>query len=395
MARYAVFLETAGGGPWLGHVLALPGCSVQAGSRDQVLDALPEAIRAYHSWLRGHGEAAPTEEERVRLEVAAEVSGVGPFDPGDAAALFPPDQEPVTREEMEAHFRLMDYARADLVALTGRMCDELLDWDPGPGCLTIRRVLRHVGNAEQWYVSRVVPPASLPAEWHRDETLPLWDFLEMGRRTAVERLRGLSVEERAGVFYPSAWTEHPDEAWTLRKVLRRFVEHEREHTGQVVEILELRRAALLAELRDARQELLAALSNLPADWPAPVCGDWTAKDVLGHLADWEWVGVEGLRLMAGGQPPGVELVTDLDVWNREHVAARRGQPWEVVLQDMHDARQALLHALNAVQPGLLGQPFPFPWGGDGTPADWLAVYPVHDREHAAELAAAAATDPAR
>ncbi|HSJ55371.1 MAG TPA: DinB family protein, partial [Anaerolineae bacterium] len=287
------------------------------------------------------------------------------------------------------HFRLMAHARADLLALAGGLCDEFLDWEPDPECFTLRRVLRHVGSAEQWYVSRVVPPLSLPGEWRDDEGLHLWDFLEMERRTGLERLRALTPEERAGVFYPTAWTTHPDEAWTLRKVLRRFLEHERDHTGQVLEILELRRGVLLAGLHDAREKLLAAVAGLPAGCPDLVCGEWTARDLLGHLADWEWFGVEGLRLMGRGEPPLVELVRDIDAWNREHAAARRGQPWEAVLQDLHAARQALLDAVQAVEPGNLGRRFPFPWGGEGTPVDWLGVYPVHDREHAEDLAARA------
>jgi hypothetical protein len=59
----------------------------------------------------------------------------------------------------------------------------------------------------------------------------------MERRTAVERLRLLDENERMGVFYPREWTDHPEEAWTARKMLRRFLEHEREHTAQIQEIL--------------------------------------------------------------------------------------------------------------------------------------------------------------
>jgi predicted RNase H-like HicB family nuclease/uncharacterized damage-inducible protein DinB len=392
MTRYAVYLETAGEGLWMGHVPALPGCTICAGTRDEVLASLPGAIRAYHAWLRRHGETAPAEEEPVELEVSGEVEGIGPFRPGDATALLPPDREPVTPQEMDAYIRLMADARADLLALAGNLCDELLDWEPGSGSFTIRRVLRHVGNAEEWYVSRLVPPESLPVQWQDDAGLSVWVFLEMERRTALERLRALTAEERGAVVYPTAWTDHPDEAWTLRKVLRRFLEHEREHTAQVREILEQRRGALLASLQAARQELLASLAGFAPGSQTAVCGGWTARDVLGHVADWEWVGVEGLRRMAGGESPLVELVQDLDAWNREHVAARRDQPWEAVLQELHAARQALLDSLQAIEPCLLGQRFSFPWGGEGTPADWLGVYPIHDREHAAQLADAAMTE---
>jgi hypothetical protein len=59
----------------------------------------------------------------------------------------------------------------------------------------------------------------------------------MERRTAVERLRQLARTERTKVFYPTRWTDHPEEPWTARKVLRRFLEHELEHTMQAQEIL--------------------------------------------------------------------------------------------------------------------------------------------------------------
>jgi hypothetical protein len=44
----------------------------------------------------------------------------------------------------------------------------------------------------------------------------------------------------------------------------------------------------------------------------------SSKDVLAHVADWEWVGVEGLRHMAAGQSPQVEHIADIDAWNQAH-----------------------------------------------------------------------------
>jgi uncharacterized damage-inducible protein DinB len=176
-------------------------------------------------------------DEPIEIAVAGESIGFGPFDPGDPAALFPPDQAPITREEIEGYIRLMGYARADLLALVSHLTDDALDWQPHPGHFTIRRVLRHIGNAEEWYVSRLVPPETLPAEWEHDEGMPIFEFLEMERRTAVERLRQLTPEEMSRVFFPAHWTKHPDEPWTVRKALRRFLEHEREHTAQIREML--------------------------------------------------------------------------------------------------------------------------------------------------------------
>ncbi|HIE37753.1 MAG TPA: DUF664 domain-containing protein [Anaerolineae bacterium] len=551
--RYAVYLEMAEDGRCMAHVPDLPGCIVRASDRDEALRRVPEAIRETLAWLRRHGEAVPTEEKPVEIEIAAESIGFGPFDPGDAAALFPPDREPVSPEEMERAFRFMAYARADLLALVRDLPDELLDWQPDERSFSIRRLLRHVGNAEEWYVSRLVPPETLPPEWKHDEEMPVFEFLEMERRTAIARLRQLTQEERAGVFYPARWTGHPEEPWTARKVLRRFLEHEREHTAQVREILDRRRRHLLSrvaaerasllwqlmgldertltetvvldswtvrdilahiaawdrweyqtmrrmaegeppdftavqdidrfnadvvatwrerslsevltELKDARAAWVAWLEALPVevffrsrpfgecDWSFPscvevqwkhdaehtdqiaawreaqrlkgepwntqtgskrvllaalaaareelltaaalvppeertsrrVCGEWTLKDVLGHVADWEWLGVEGLRHMAAGQPPRVEHVEDVDAWNQAHAEARREQPWDDVWADFHAARQALLTVLEGVDQADMGRLFPAPWAESCTPYAWVFIYIAHDREHAGDL----------
>jgi len=250
MPRYPVYLEIApsplpspprgedgGEGECLAHVLDLPGCTIRASSRAEALARLPAAIRDHLAWLRSHGEPIPPADDPVEVEVAGESHGFGPFNPGDAAALFPPDRAPVTPEEMEVYFRIMAHARADLLALVERLPGELLDRQPDADPFSIRRILRHIGNAEEWYVSRLVPPDTLPPEWEHDDELPVFEFLAMERHTTVDRLCRLTAEERAAVVYPVQWTKHPDEPWTARKALRRAVEHEREHTGQIREIL--------------------------------------------------------------------------------------------------------------------------------------------------------------
>lgn len=240
MGCYRIFLESEDGGLCMAHVPDLPGCTVRARSRDEALLQLPGAIAEYFHWLRSHGERVAAGDELVEIEVAGESAGFGPFNPGDAAALFPPDQDPLMAEHMQRCLRLMAYSRADLLDLVLGLPDDLLDWSPTSESFSLRRILRHVGNAEEWYVSRIVPPEALPAEWEHDEDLPLFEFLEMERRTCVAGLRALTAEQQEGVFLPSRWTAHPEEPWTARKVLRRFLEHEREHRDQVRQILAAR-----------------------------------------------------------------------------------------------------------------------------------------------------------
>jgi predicted RNase H-like HicB family nuclease/uncharacterized damage-inducible protein DinB len=398
MARLAVYLEMDAGGRCMAHVPELPGCFTRASSRDRALDLVPAAIRAYYAWLRRHGEPVPPEEVSVETKVAGELSGVGPFDPGCTAALFPPDQGEITPGEMAYCFRLMAHSRADLLALVHDLPDEVLDWQQ-EGAFSIRHLLRHVGDAEEWYVSRIVSAETLPPEWERDEDLPVFKFLEMERRTALERLQQLTRTERTKVFYPTCWTDHPEEPWTARKALRRFLEHEREHDAQAQEILldwwgvEGRKAktgsreVLLAVLSAARARLLRAAALVPLEERASrrVCGEWTLQDVLGHVADWGWVGVEGLRCMAAGRSPQVERIESIDAWNQTHCEARRGQPWEEIWEDFHAARETMVAVLSEMPQDGLARSFVFPCGQEGTAYQWVGVYVTHDWEHAHNL----------
>lgn len=398
MSRLAVYLEIDDGGRCMAHVPELPGCFVRASSRDRALALMSAAIRIYYAWLHRHGEPSLPEEATAEIKIAGEVGGVGPFDPGSAAALFPPGQGEITPGEIEYCFRLMTHSRADLLALVCGLPDEVLDWQQ-EGVFSVRRLLRHVGDAEEWYVSRIVPPETLPPEWEHDENLPIFEFLEMERRTAVERLQQLTRTERTKVFYPTCWTDHPEEPWTARKVLRRFLEHEREHTVQAQDILlawwEVKgrkaktgsKEALLAVLSAAREGLLRAVALVPVDERASrrICGEWTLKDMLGHVADWEWVGVEGLRCMAAGQLPQVEHIESIDAWNQAHCEARRGQPWEQVWDDFHAAREVMVAVLSDMPQDDLDRSFAFPWGQRGTAYQWVGVYVTHDWEHARGL----------
>jgi hypothetical protein len=92
----------------------------------------------------------------------------------------------------------------------------------------------------------------------------------------------------------------------------------------------------------AREELLASVVLVPAAQRLnpPLCGEWTLKDLLGHIADWELLVVEGLRDVAKGRTPTTEAITDIDAWNQSRVQGRREQSWVDVENDLQDAPSA-------------------------------------------------------
>lgn len=238
MSTFQIYLEIGAEGECLAHVLDLPGCVLRGESLAEALEGMPSEIRNYMAWLKRHGEVV-NEIETLELRVVETNQGFGPFRRGDRAALFSPDLLPPTMDEIEGlYFKRAGYARQDLFEITKDLPEQILDWRQKTGAMTVREILRHIGNAEQWYVSRLVPAGSLPQEWAHDADLPIIEFLEMERRTALKRLRRLSEEEISAITRPAHWTKHPDEPWTARKVLRRMVEHELEHVAHIRKILE-------------------------------------------------------------------------------------------------------------------------------------------------------------
>jgi len=235
--RYPVYMEGEGN-RWMGHILALPGCCVREKSCEEVLYALPQAVREHRAWLHRHGEGTGEEPIEISFDVVEEIVGTGPFDPGDAAALFSVELSPVTSDDIEDCVRLMSYSRSDLLDLVARLPDKVLDWRESETRFSIRRLLRHIGDAEEWYISRLFEPDQLPEEWAADDKLPILEFLELERRGCIDCFRRLDERQRCRVFRPVHFTDHPEEEWTAAKVLRRFVEHEREHTMQAQAILE-------------------------------------------------------------------------------------------------------------------------------------------------------------
>jgi predicted RNase H-like HicB family nuclease/uncharacterized damage-inducible protein DinB len=393
MVGYDVLLEIAEDGLGMAHVAELPGLVVRGVSRDEVMAALPVAIRQHVEWLRRHGEERPAAGDEIALNVVESQSGTGPFRHGDVAASFSIDGKPLSRREMEEALRRAGYSRADLLALTRDLPDEVLDWRPAPGEHPIRRVLRHIGNAEEWYVSRLVHPDTLPPEWRDDEAMAIFDFLEMERRTVVERFRQVSDGELGVTLYPTHFTSAPGEPWTARKAIRRFQEHELEHLEQVRQILGAWRGRLLADLAEARAELLWPLLGLDEATLAgpPVFDDYTAAELLAHVGAWDAYHTAQIGLMVAGRLDEIGPL-DLDGRNADLHAEQRYWPLGRAIAYMESERARFLATLAEAPDEFLYRPFGEGITPIGRRAEWRAR---HDRSHTGGLRGWRAARPIR
>ncbi len=148
------------------------------------------------------------------------------------------------------------------------------------------------------------------------------------------------------------------------------------------------RFIMRAILYAARKEFLSLAALVPASERnrQPVCGIWTLKDLVGHLTDWELVGVGALRQLVEGVTPEFESdILDFDIFNDANAAARSSQPWEDVWQEFHETRDEFLDLLAQLPDSQLSRPFTAPWRSNLTAYQWILIWPGHEREHALDL----------
>ncbi len=386
MPVHDVYVEVGADGECMAHVLDLPGCISRGRSQEEALDGVPAAITRYQGWLEQHGERLDSRDiEPITVCVVQTIEGAVPFRHGDRAALFQPDQIPLQPEHIERYFRLSDYARADLLRAARGVPPAILRWKLDAGAMSIQEILRHVGNSEQWYVSRVVPRESLPPEWEHDHALPLRAFLRMERSTAQHRLHQMGDRERTEVAFPTAWTDHPDEPWTARKALRRMIEHELEHTEHVYEVLRCWRAQLRARLAAERAGLLHALTGLDRTTLSSrlVIEDWNAVDLLAHVASWDEFFTERIEEHLAGRHNAIEQV-DLDQRNARTHVDREDWTLERSIEACVQARKRFLDALARMDDTHLHAANAVPWGGQSIRA-WTEWRSQHDHEHTREI----------
>ncbi len=219
------------------HVVELPGCFTRGETREEVLGALPNAIADHIAFLGARGHPV---DATLDFGLVEEIHGIPELgEAGGAVALFSSDGEPVGEEEFNHFLDLMRWNREELLGIVEHLSEEERNARPLPDKWTIEETLRHVANAEEWYVSRL--GAGIQGEYEgfvrgmnpEERWGSIIERLEATRRGCVHSLEYAFGRGAEGVFTRAAYTRHPEERWTFRKVLRRFVEHEREHIGTI------------------------------------------------------------------------------------------------------------------------------------------------------------------
>lgn len=191
-------------GHWVAWVLAIPGCYASGRTEHDALAGVPDAYRVE----TGRDAPGPVRVvERWRGVPAADDSDfiINATFADDRRPLDVADIQPGIARVIESHRRL-----GEVVA--GHELPE-----------EISGIIRHLATAEQWYLANLdlVPDGERP-----DDPLERFAWIRAFTLRALPTLADRDMVADCG-----------GEDWTPRKVLRRTIWHERDHTQQIATIL--------------------------------------------------------------------------------------------------------------------------------------------------------------
>jgi hypothetical protein len=143
------------------------------------------------------------------------------------------------------------------------------------------------------------------------------------------------------------------------------------------------RRRLLHELEVERNQLVRNIETCRIrDIERPFIGEWSLKDIVGHVASWEAEVVAALRELREGVRPAVLDFDEsrLDEWNRDHVERKRELNFWSVLEQLRAGRARLGEELDRFSDEELT--------ADGSTSGLLVRSVIdHDLEHWHEIAA--------
>ncbi|MCA1727155.1 MAG: DinB family protein [Actinobacteria bacterium] len=116
------------------------------------------------------------------------------------------------------------------------------------------------------------------------------------------------------------------------------------------------RQEALTTLRDLRAHVLELLARVPGSEhtrPGIGGGDWSVKDLLGHLAFWEELALEAIGAWGRGERPRAETyfagqAAAIDAANAEDQARKRPWDYEEVRTAADDTHARLLMAIESM-----------------------------------------------
>jgi hypothetical protein len=143
-------------------------------------------------------------------------------------------------------------------------------------------------------------------------------------------------------------------------------------------------------LENSHMMVIQSVDDLPElEWDVPgVCGEWSVKDIIAHLASYEHLVVDVLNTFLG-KPVTLYVLNFINNsagFNDSEVAARKYQTAQQVLDEYQDTQVQSTSLLSQIPAEKVQQAGTMPWyGAQHCLADVINMVYAHTCEHCAQI----------
>lgn len=212
MTEPNIYVAESREGYWLASIPLVMGCNASGKTREDAIVNARRAFRAYLELLDARGISVEHWKglDPDRFPVA---EAPGP--------LFPEDQLPIEEHDLRDFLHVFEAQHAALIALAGEVSADELERAPDADTWSVRQALEHMLATQATLLSRL-------EKWPDDP----FNTLQSVHRVISQRFTAMEPDDTKGVKVIMG------RPWTVRRVMRRLLEHEWEHYGHIREIID-------------------------------------------------------------------------------------------------------------------------------------------------------------
>jgi len=234
---FQVGIENNSEGRSIAWALEHPGCFAYGIKGQAAMINLEQALQKYASWILHHVRTSWLNfaENEIELVVNGiwdvyfindDFDKVGETDSYSVESFFTYDWKPLTATEIKHAVDMLSWSRLDLLKSIQGLNEQKLNQTYPAERWSINGILNHVGGAEWWYLDRL--ELAFPRKDVPEEPLARLEKVRKHFNAALLKLEG--VKQIVGMS---------GEIWSPRKVLRRALWHERDHTEHILKLVPL------------------------------------------------------------------------------------------------------------------------------------------------------------
>jgi len=234
---FQVGIENNNEGRSIAWALEHPGCFAYGMKGGAAVTNLEVALNKYAGWILRHEPNTWLSFAERDIEIVVngtwdvyfindDLDKTTETDGYSVESFFPYDWKPLTKIEIKRALDMLAWSRKDLLKTVQGLSEAKLNQMYSGERWSINGILGHVGGAEWWYMERLglaFPRANVPEE-------PLARLEKVRRHFNAVLFKMDGVKQVIGV---------DGEIWSPRKVLRRALWHERDHTEHIHKVLGL------------------------------------------------------------------------------------------------------------------------------------------------------------